>query len=240
MSNSGLILNYTEIGGKGKRSLSENAFKEQMEYIASLEKSCCSLASLGSKKSGNDNCIFLTFDGGHASDIHIVAPILAAHGLKATFFIPANKFKDTDPIWNDYRDLIAAGHQIGSMGLNQSNFARLNVRQQLYELKKSKFVLEHRLQTKVNFFALPNGKFNHHTIRLASEAEYKMVFTSRFGFISLSALPFLTNRWQMTNKVSLQLLKKVTNEDRFILKSMKYKYIFNKLWAQLTAPMSYS
>jgi peptidoglycan/xylan/chitin deacetylase (PgdA/CDA1 family) len=240
MSNSGLILNYTEIGGEGKKSLSIDAFKEQMEYIASLDKSCCSLSSLGRKKNGDDNCIFLTFDGGHESDFSVVAPILKELGLKATFFIPANKFKEYDAVWEDYRALISAGHQIGSMGLNKSNFARLNVRQQLYELKKSKFVLEHRLQTQVNFFALPNGKFNHHTIRLASEAEYKMVFTSRFGFISLSALPFLTNRWQMTNRVSLQLLKKVTNEDRFILKSMKFKYVFAKLWSQLTAPMSYS
>ena len=240
MNNSGLILNYKEIGGKDKKSLSTAAFREQMEYVASLNKSSCSLSTLGKKNTGNENCIFLTFDGGHSSDLEIVAPILKELGLKATFFIPANKYKEYDAIWDDYRDLIAAGHQIGSMGLNYSNFARLSVRRQLFELKKSKFVLEHRLKTEINFFALPEGKFNHHTIRLASDAEYKMVFTSRFGFISLNALPFLTNRWQMTNKVSLQLLKKVTQEDRFALKSLKLKYVFSKIWRQLTAPLSFS
>ena len=229
MKRTGLILNYQNIGGEGANCLTEEQFEEQMKYLSSLNEPCLALNNLTHLDKEVNRSIFLTFDGGFRSDIDIVAPILKKYNLKATFFIPADKYDDLDPIWSYYQNLIDEGHEIGSMGFERSNFSKMNVRQQLYAMKKSKFLLEERLNTEVDYFALPDGKFNHHTIRIASDAEYKMLFTSRFGFISLSSVPFLTKRWKMDSKVSLKMLEKVTKEDWLTLRRIKARTFVNSI-----------
>lgn len=223
MKRTGLILNYQDIGGRSSNALSIEQFEEQMKYLSSLNDPCLALNNLVNIDKTVCKSIFITFDGGNRSDIEIVAPILKKYNLRATFFLPADKFEDYDVIWDDYQTLIDDGHEIGSMGFVRSNFSKMNVRQQLYAMKKSKYLLEERLNAEIDYFALPEGKFNHHTIRIASDAEYKMLFTSRFGFISLSSIPFLTKRWKMDNKVSLKMLEKVTQEDWLTLRKIKIR-----------------
>jgi peptidoglycan/xylan/chitin deacetylase (PgdA/CDA1 family) len=119
----------------------------------------------------------ITFDDGHEDNHSYALPILARHGVTATFFITAG-FVDRDPAvlerfrelwlcgpddvvpldWRQVRELHASGMDIGSHTYSHPNLARLSPAEVEDELRRSKALIVERTGASVDLFAYPFGK----------------------------------------------------------------------------------
>ncbi len=111
----------------------------------------------------------ITFDDCYRDNL-FAARILAELGLHATFFVPT-AFVDTDHVfawdmhlprmpnltWDDLREMVRLGFEIGSHTVTHANLGRLGLKQATEELARSKAILENQLNRPVRYFAYPFG-----------------------------------------------------------------------------------
>lgn len=122
--------------------------------------------------------LVVTFDDGHASNLH-AAEILRAAGARATFFLT----KDFCQRRSDYlreREIrsLAELCQVGSHTVTHPYLARLAPDQIRLELADSKAWLEDVTGTEVTTFSAPNGSLNSLATRLALATGYTLLGTS--------------------------------------------------------------
>jgi peptidoglycan/xylan/chitin deacetylase (PgdA/CDA1 family) len=111
----------------------------------------------------------ITFDDCYRDNL-FAARILAEHGLHATFFLPT-AFVETDHVfawdmhlprmpnltWDDVREMVRLGFEIGSHTVTHANLGRLGLEEATEELARSKATLEKQLDRPVRWFAYPFG-----------------------------------------------------------------------------------
>jgi peptidoglycan/xylan/chitin deacetylase (PgdA/CDA1 family) len=130
----------------------------------------------------------ITFDDGHEDNHSYALPILAKHGVPATFFITAG-FVERDPAvlqrfqqllgcgtdeivpldWAQVRELRASGMDIGSHTYTHPNLARLSPAEAEDELRTSKELISDRLGYAIDLFAYPFGKPKVHFTSLTTD-----------------------------------------------------------------------
>ncbi len=122
----------------------------------------------------------ITFDDGHASDVHLAAPALARHGLHAHFFITAG-WTGTRPgfmDWAGVRALHSAGHRIGAHGWSHRLLTHCSPGELRQQLEPPRVLLEDRLGCPVTTMSLPGGRADRRVFDACQEAGYTQVFTS--------------------------------------------------------------
>lgn len=129
----------------------------------------------------NDGTVMLTFDDGLKSQGGLAAPVLEKRGLKALFFIPAERVGQPGTMdWDELKILTRHGFEIGSHGLRHIPLTGLPEAQLRQEFEKSRKILEDKLGLPVKSFSIPRG-FAHDTMRhVARAAGYEFLFTSSF------------------------------------------------------------
>jgi peptidoglycan/xylan/chitin deacetylase (PgdA/CDA1 family) len=89
--------------------------------------------------------------------------------------------------WQQLRSLRDSGHLIGSHTLSHPNVAYVDEQRQWEEISQSKFQLESKLGSKVDFFSYPNPilrpNFNDRTMELTQKAGYKLAVVSLRGIV---------------------------------------------------------
>src|SRR5215469_662762 len=131
--------------------------------------------------------ISLTFDDGLRCQFERAVPILARHGMSATFFLIANRdptqepwYGHTEDWWKiDWREddvanlrkLVADGHEIGSHSLTHHEQTMQN--NPLAEACKSKELIEGWLGTKVTSFCYPYCKSHSYLADAVKAAGYE-------------------------------------------------------------------
>jgi peptidoglycan/xylan/chitin deacetylase (PgdA/CDA1 family) len=142
--------------------------------------------------------VAITFDDCYRNNLH-AAEILAEHGLPACFFVPT-RYVGTDHVfdwdrgikrlpnldWDDLRQMVRLGHEIGSHSLSHVNFAALGPEDAFYELAESRKMLEHHLECPARWFAFPyggRGNFRPEHLSLAQAAGYTSCFSGFGGFV---------------------------------------------------------
>jgi peptidoglycan/xylan/chitin deacetylase (PgdA/CDA1 family) len=128
-------------------------------------------------------CYGLTFDDGHASDYTEAFPVLHELGLRATFFVVPT-LVDTPGFvrWDQLREMVAAGMEVGSHSLTHPFMDHLDVAGLRREFGDSKAMLEDRLGTPVRCASLPRGWPAPHTEPVLAELGYRVFCTSRVGW----------------------------------------------------------
>lgn len=123
--------------------------------------------------------VLLTFDDGHASDLHHAAPVLEAHGARGVFFVTTG-FVDS-PGYLRSRDVEALrtrGHEIGSHGVTHSFLDGLDTARLEDELSSSRQRLQDWCGSVVDQLSLPGGRFDADVLAAAIGAGYRRVFSS--------------------------------------------------------------
>jgi peptidoglycan/xylan/chitin deacetylase (PgdA/CDA1 family) len=136
--------------------------------------------------------VALTFDDGYRDNHTHALPLLEAAGARATFFVTAGLLeRDSDVVarmaalrkasvpevegmsWAEARELVAAGHEVGSHTWSHPVLAMLGAEEAKDELRRSKSAIEEKLERTVTSMAYPFGKPNRHftaeTERLVGE-----------------------------------------------------------------------
>lgn len=85
-------------------AIPESAFRAQVRLLSDwfdVVPVRCALAALGSDARGDAPLVSITFDDGYADNHALARPILADHGVRATFFITAGFIGTDGVLWHD-------------------------------------------------------------------------------------------------------------------------------------------
>jgi len=126
--------------------------------------------------------ILLTFDDGNDSDFKVVLPLLIKYKIKAIFFIVANRINKPGYLTKlQINSLVDAGMEIGSHSFSHPNMTKLSRHDVIFELKKSKIIIEDCISREINAFSFPYGKYNRELVLYAQQCGYSKIFTSKHG-----------------------------------------------------------
>ncbi len=203
------------------------AFRQQMEIIAGLDGKVIPLSELGQHEAPGIQVV-ITFDDGHASDVHLAYPLLEEFGWKAAFFVPTQKLIEAPQFAAQYQQLATAGHYIGPHGSTHRYLPDLNAIQQLQELRDSKMVVAQLFGSAAAICALPGGKYNKTTLRIAQELGYKHLLSTQFGFCDTREFPYLLPRWTIKRDTSLQQFENILRGNRAEIRRATRNSFFKK------------
>jgi len=180
-------------------NLSIKNFSRQMAYysknyrILSLEEF---IRVLDMKNNINDDILCITFDDAYRNVYQNAAPIMDRYNVKPCIFTPVefletpekikyikDNMKSTiidEPIgWEELKDLVERGYEIGSHGWAHVDFGKSNIDYEL-EFLKSKKALQEKLGCEVKYFAFPFGRKSNITqtaLDRAKEYGYSKTFS---------------------------------------------------------------
>jgi peptidoglycan/xylan/chitin deacetylase (PgdA/CDA1 family) len=103
--------------------------------------------------------ITTSWDDGQASDMR-VAEILAARGLRATFYVFGRAAAPEELSPAALHELMTMGMEIGSHGISHVDFTRVSADVRRRELADSRSYLEDLLQQPIRAFCFPFGGFH--------------------------------------------------------------------------------
>lgn len=126
--------------------------------------------------------VSLTFDDGYANQSTNAGPILAAHGMQGTFFVPSGLVGSSGYMtWSQVSALAAAGNEIGGHTVDHVDLTTLSASEARQEICADRdALLQHGLA--VTDFAYPDGEFNSGVESIVQECGYNSArTTSWFG-----------------------------------------------------------
>ena len=125
--------------------------------------------------------VMITLDDGLKSHGEVAAPIFEKYGVKAVFFIPVELIGQKGHMdWEELKDLIRRGFEIGSHGWRHIPLTGLSEKELRQEFERSKEILENKLGVPIKSFSIPRGFFNGAMREIAHAAGYEFLFTSSF------------------------------------------------------------
>ncbi len=124
----------------------------------------------------------VTFDDGNLSDLEIAAPVLARHDRQAQFFVLSDRIGQAGSLSaDDIRELLAAGHGIGSHGANHVDWKALDGAGQAREMDGARDVIAGVTGRPVTAAAIPFGRYDAGVLCALEDREYAYVYSSDGG-----------------------------------------------------------
>ena len=143
--------------------------------------------------------VAITFDDGCESDLVVAAPILAADGIGATFFITIEHIGTPGFLSRaQVRELAGLGFEIGSHGMTHSYMSDLEPARVRSELADSKAALEDLTGAPIEHFSCPGGRWSPDVAAAARDAGYRSVCDSRPVGNAASADRYRLGRFAVT------------------------------------------
>lgn len=201
-----IILCYHNISADGWRfSVPFSEFKKQIEYLLK-HRNPVSLSDLVGYLSGKSEIsrpsFILVFDDGY-QELLQVKDYLKNHNIKPGLLLlskpeKANRSElDSSAALlsvSGVKSLMDSGWEIGCHGATHSDFSKITSNEVVDEVIKSKISLEVMLNSKVEYFAFPKGKYSDDICNAVRIAGYKLCLTMDDGFISKQTNPLLLPR----------------------------------------------
>lgn len=171
--------------------------------------------------------IILTFDDGNESDYIYALKELKKRNLYSYFFIipklvGTRNFLD----WNMIKELRSNKMIIGSHSFSHKSMTSLDIRTTIYEMEKSKDIIENKLNEKINSFSFPYGNFDTKLIIAAKKIGYRKIFTSKHGISKKNDFYFKRNSFNKFLKLGeikkILIANKYTRLNWFVEDFLKY------------------
>ena len=191
----------------------------------------------------------VTFDDGERSEFEIAGPLLAEHGIRATYFVTpgligtAHKFLS----WEELKKLRSAGHSVQSHGWSHRFLTWCDEGELDYELRVSRHAIEDRLGAAVQELSIPGGRWDARVLRACAEAGYERVYVSESWLDAESFGVNVLGRFMVRNNTSLEQLERIVRRDPVTLRKMKMRSQirkgivnlvgddrYHRLWCRLT------
>lgn len=176
-----------------------------------------SLLSVLDSVTGRDD-VMITFDDGNASDVEHALPALRERGMRATFFVVADRigapgFLDAD----DIRTLARAGMAVGCHGMRHRRWAGLDKDGLHEELFDAREMIERIVGEPVLEAACPFGSYDRRALRTLRHAGYRRVYTSDCGTTRIQ--DFLQARNTVVAGAGTDLLERIAAIDAAPIRS---------------------
>lgn len=143
--------------------------------------------------------VALTFDDGNESDAAHAAPLLAARGFSATFFVCGNRVGAQGGLGRgEIGEMTGAGMHIGAHGMTHRFLTALDAREEEDELVRSRDLLGDVTGGPVDHFAPPGGRYAARTLEALRRLSYRAVCNSHFGYNPARGERFVYRRMPVT------------------------------------------
>ena len=202
------------------------SFKEfylQMDFLKNSDYKVISLNEamdiILNAKIIDKNYVVLTFDDGCERFYDIAFPVLDKFNFPSTIY-PIAGFMGKTAIINGYEypglkilsesmllELSQLGVEIGAHTLNHVKLTQIDNNTALYQVKKSKGLLEQVISNKVNSFSFPHGDYNNDIIELVSQAGFNNALTCINGYANDAKSAFEIPRKYITFFDTLEKFK---------------------------------
>lgn len=232
------VLAYHEVMPESNYAycVTSRAFAEHLRLFDSL-------------KQGWPHCVKITFDDGEQSQYHNALPLLAEHGIMATYFVTpgligtAAKFLG----WGELRALQAAGHSIQSHGWSHKFLTFCPEAELAHELRASKQLLEDMLGSAVEEVSVPGGRWDRRVIEACAAAGYRRVYVSDPWVEAGMGGVKVIGRFMVRRTTTIAELGKIVEKDRNALRKLRIRSqlrqgivgllgdsLYHRLWCRLT------
>lgn len=168
---------------KGSPFAFEDVNEETLRRITRhIAKDWTVLGDSAVHRAGHPRNWLLTFDDGYSSDYEIVFPTLQEMGMRAVFFIIANRIGSPGYLtWGQVREMQKHGMEFGSHGLAHVRMSGIDRRQAYDEFVGSRQKIEDQIGEPVAAFAFPYGDYDDDLIKLSVSAGYSTCCMSDHG-----------------------------------------------------------
>jgi peptidoglycan/xylan/chitin deacetylase (PgdA/CDA1 family) len=203
------ILMYHEVGGPGGPSL--DLFDRQIGWLAERFRSL-RLSDLPQRLPPAEPTVVVTFDDGYAATLERAMPVLARHGVRATFFIPSGLLGsglvttigergivDEDGV----RALVAQGHEVGGHTLTHPLLTQLEEPAISDQIIGDRDRLGELLGFAPVSFAYPKGAHDERVRQAVRDAGYRFAVTVREGLLERDLDPWTLPRVQVNGTMGM-------------------------------------
>lgn len=172
---------------------SSKEFYLQMDFLKNSDYKVISLNEamdiIFKTKAIDKNYVVLTFDDGCEKFYDITFPVLDKFNFPSTIYpiagflgklaiINGNEYSGLKILSKSMLlELSQLGVEIGSHTMNHVKLAQIDNNTALYQVKKSKDLLEQVISNKVNSFSFPHGDYNNDIIEIVSQAGFNNALT---------------------------------------------------------------
>ncbi len=211
-----LIYHDISIHFKDEYTISPALFAAQMEWLYSNGYTTLTFKEIENFiKKGKTKAIIITFDDGYASFMDYAFPLLREYNFKATINI-IGKYVGSfiwmggnRPMlsWDEYRYIINSGLiELGCHTFNLhikggvTTFSDKELRNDLTFFQET---IEKEIGKNTEILAWPYGIYNERSIKIAKEAGFKYILTSKEGYLVKESKFHEIPRLNINNKIDL-------------------------------------
>jgi hypothetical protein len=170
----------------------------------------------------NKKGICLTFDDGCLTDLSVAAPLLLQQRLSATFYVTVNHLgKRGYMTQTQVRELAKLGFEIGSHSMSHRHLNDLKFNDLKMELTDSKKQLEDITGHEVVHFSCPGGRTSELIEKIAREANYHSVATSRIGLNTPKSDNYALARIAVKKNIKTESLAKLCRGERLFFSQVQ-------------------
>lgn len=184
--------------GYARYAVSIENFRRQISFLQSSSTPGISISQMLSGTPG----VTLTFDDGCETDLVTATPLLKQLGFHATFYITVGFLEKRGFMSKQQaRELAQSGMEIGCHSMTHPYLTDLDEARLKHEVADAKKELEDIIGAAVPHYSCPGGRWDQRVVRVAREAGYKSLATSRIGVNEAGADPFALARAAVTREI---------------------------------------
>jgi peptidoglycan/xylan/chitin deacetylase (PgdA/CDA1 family) len=218
-----IFLVYHEVGDRGvARGVSPRDLERHVRMIRTSGAEIVDPRRLGGLE-GDGRAFVFCFDDGTTNHGSVVAPILARHDVKGTFYVPTQKLGLGGRLTVDgMKELHEAGHTIGVHGHTHDRWDQLPVPALRQELQTARSIIADVCGVDPIHVAPPGGFFTPAAVDVVKSMNFAYFRTMRWGF-NRKADPFAVEVLPMTRSLGDWFIRAALSDRTSLLVDAAYR-----------------